>query len=422
MDVLLIVLAMIVLLLLQGFFSGAEIALVNSEKAKLRHRARQGHRSSKLALRMFEKPEIILSTTLVGTNIALVVLTVLATTLMFRFFGEAGELYAFLIFTPLILLLGEVVPKSVYQQQADELTPRIIHLLYGFWLLFFPAVLLFSCVARLAARLAGGTRPGPSLFAVREQLRAVLETVEGAANIDVFDRTRIRNVIRFGELAAGDVMIPAREMTAIDAGHSIADAMSLVRRSGYTHIPVFEGARNNVVGTISMTVWDLMNPELTKDSLAELIEPAYYVSEEQPVAELLPVLRAREDQCAIVVDEFGTAIGLITADRILESVVGNVEVGKAREAHGMSEKPRYETVGEDVYLMDARLPISDANDVLGTNIAGRAAHTIGGLMMERLHHVPREGEHIEESGFLFTVEQATDRAITSVRVERAARA
>ena len=125
MDILLIILIMIVLLLLQGFFSGSDIALVHADRLKLQHLARQGNQAASRVMKLFHKPEVLLGTTLVGTNLSLVILTSLCTLLMIRFFGENGDLYAFLIYTPLFLIIGEVVPKSVYQQKVNTGARRI---------------------------------------------------------------------------------------------------------------------------------------------------------------------------------------------------------------------------------------------------------------------------------------------------------
>ena len=148
MDALLIILAMVLLLLLEGFFSGSEMALVNADKIRLHAKANQGHRGAKLVLQMFERPDVLLATTLVGTNISVVALTTLGTLTMIRLFGERGDLYAFLIFTPLLLTLGEIVPKSVYQQGANRLAPIVIHPLRLFKLLLYPVIAVFSLVAR----------------------------------------------------------------------------------------------------------------------------------------------------------------------------------------------------------------------------------------------------------------------------------
>lgn len=408
---------LIVLLVLQGFFSGSEIAIVNCDRNKLRHRAKSGDAGSALALRLLERPEVVLSTTLVGTNVALVLLTAIATTATIAAVGDSGDLYATLILIPVTLILGEVVPKSVFQQQADELTPKIIYPLYAFYILFFPLVFVFSRVARLAARVFGQGDPGSGIFPVRAQLRAILDMAEGGATVDVFDRTRIRNVVRFGEIVAGDVMLPATEMTAVDTRADLEALLDLLRRTGDVHVPVYDSKRSQVTGLVSLSVWEMKNIRDSAQPLDELVKPALFVPSQQPLVELLPILRNREDQSAIVVDEYGSAIGLVTVDIILETVVGQVGVGSLGEDPKVKTWPGYEALGNDAYLLDARMPVADVNELLGTNLYMSEARTIGGLIVARLKHVPTAGESIEDNGYAFEVEKATDRTILKVRAK-----
>jgi putative hemolysin len=325
MEILYVLLAMVILLLFKGFFSGSEIALVNSDKIRLHHKANQGHNGAKLILRLFKTPDVILGTTLVGTNISTVVLTTLGTLLMIRYFGERGDLYAFLVYTPLFLIIGEIVPKSVYQQKSDMLAPIIIYPLRVFSLVFAPIIFIFSRVGRLSARLIGGGKSDQSVFITRELVRSVVEMAERGSNVDAFDRGRIKRVIRFADTTLGEAMIPVAEMTAVNRNQSTAEAINLVRRRGYNRLPIYEGNISNVFGIVTLTTWD---------------------------------------------------------------------------------------------LMDSRFPISETNDVLGTSLPATESHTIGGLVMARLRHIPREGEFIEEAGYRFTVEKATERSVVKLRVER----
>lgn len=417
MDLLLIIVAMVVLLLLKGFFSGSEIALVNSDKLKLHHKAKQGHRGAQQVLKLFKTPDVMLGTTLVGTNISTVVLVTLGTMLMIRYFGEMGELYAVLLFTPLFLVLGEIVPKSVYQQKSDEISPVIVYPLRFFSVLFYPLVFVFSRVARLCARLVGGGKTGQNVFITREQMRMVVEMADRGANVDVFDRVRIKRVIRFAETTVGEAMIPVAEMTAINRNRDTRSAITLVRRRGYNRLPVYSRNISNVVGVVTLTTWDLMDPGLAARPLEDLIKPAHYVSTYQTIDKLLPILRNREDHMAIVVDEFGSAVGMITMEDILEEVVGEIDVGYDFEEYLPRRRRIFEMLDEETYLMDARLPISEVNEVLGASLPIGESHTIGGLMMARLRHIPAEGESITESGFRFSVAEASDRAVLKLQVE-----
>lgn len=417
MDTLLILLAMVVLLVLKGFFSGSEIALVNADKLKLHAMANQGHRGAKLVLRLFHTPDVLLGTTLVGTNISTVVLTTLGTLLMIEHFGQHGDIYAFLVYTPLFLILGEIVPKSVYQQESDRVAPLVVYPLRAFSLLLYPVVFIFSRIARLAARIVGGGRTDQTVFMTREQIRTVVEMAERASNVDAFDRGRIRRVIRFADTTVGEAMIPMAEVTAISETRSTRHAIKVVRRRGYNRLPVYRGNISNIVGVITLTTWDLMDTGLSDRPLSDLVRDAHYVSPYQTIDELLPVLRARPDHMAIVVDEFGSAVGMITMEDILEEVVGEIDVGYDFDEYLPRRKRIFEMLDEEVYLMDSRLPISEANEALGVEIPAKEAHTIGGLVMARLRHIPAEGESIVEGGFRFTVEEATERTIVRLRVE-----
>jgi putative hemolysin len=419
MEFLIILLVMVLLLLLKGFFSGSEIALVNSDKFKLHHKANQGHRGAKLVLKLFETPDVLLGTTLVGTNIATIVLTTLGTMLMIRSFGQLGDLYAVLLFTPLFLVLGEIVPKSVFQQKSNEIAPIIVFPLRVFSFLFYPVVFIFSRVARLCARLVGGGKAEQNVFITREQIRMVVDMADRGANVDVFDRARIKRAIRFADTSVGEAMIPVAEITAINRNRDTRSAITLVRRRGYNRLPVYSRNISNLVGVITLTTWDLMDQELPDRPLEELIKPAHYVSPYQTIDQLLPILRNRDDHMAIVVNEFGSAIGMITMEDILEEVVGEIDVGYDFEEYLPRRKRIFEMLDEETYLMDARLPISEVNELLGTSLPAVESHTIGGLMMARLRHIPAEGESILESGFRFTVTEATDRAVVKLKVEPA---
>ncbi|MEE4185642.1 MAG: hemolysin family protein [Gammaproteobacteria bacterium] len=414
-----LLLTMPLLLLLQGFFSGAEIAIVNCDRAKLRHRAKQGDAGAQLALRLLEQPEVVLSTTLVGTNVALVSLTSLATAGIIGLVGHEGDILAVFLLVPVTLILGEIVPKSVFQQRADELTPRIIYPLYACSLLLFPVIFFFSRTARLVARMVGPGSKGNDLFVVREQVRAILDTAEGGATIDIFDAARIRNVVRFGECVAGDVMVPAAEMTVVNVDASMDEVARLLRDTEKNQIAVYSSQRTEVIGIVSATIWDTLAPGFKARELRDLIKPAYFVPVQQPLVDLLPVLRTRADQTAVVVDEYGSAVGLITVDDIVATVVGRAESGVGPEPADAAPAPRWEALDDGAFVMEARLTIAEVNDVLGTRIRGSEARTIGGLVLARLRHVPGPGEAITEAGYRFTVIEATERTVAKLRVTEA---
>jgi CBS domain containing-hemolysin-like protein len=418
MTVLGLILLLVLLLLLKGFFSGSEIALVNSDKVKLTARANQGDRGSKEVLELFKTPDVMLGTTLVGTNIATVALTTIVTLLFVGAFGDKGEFIAFLVFTPILLILGEIVPKSIFQQKSDQFAPLAIFPLKIFSIIFYPIIFVFSRIARFLARLLGSGKVEQNFFMTREQIRSVVEMTERTSSVDAFDRGRIRRVIRFGDTTVGEAMIPIAEVTTINQTRGILRAIATVRRKGFNRLPVYKGNMSNIIGIATLTTWDLMNRETADKKLEEFVRPAQYVLQFQTIDELLPILRQREDHMAVVVDEFGSAIGIITMEDIVEEVVGDIDVGYDFEEYLPRRKREIERLDNETYLVDSRLSVSELNELLEISLNTKAAHTIGGLVMTQLGHIPEMGEFMTEQGYKFSVDDRTDKAILRLKVER----
>ncbi|RRQ21578.1 hemolysin family protein [Thiohalobacter thiocyanaticus] len=421
METFIILLAMVLLLLLEGFFSGSEIALVHAEKVRLHAEANKGNRGARLVLDMFQRPDILLTTTLVGTNISVVTLTTLGTLLMIRLFGEYGDIYGVLIYAPLFLIIGEIVPKSVYQQHADHLAPRVIYPLRVFKILLYPVILTFSSFARLAARLAGENLSEKHLFITRQQIGSIVEMANRSAHVGVFDKERISRAVRFADTSVGDAMRPVAELVAVDGDNGdMREAFRLVGKYGYNRLPVYQGNIGNIIGILTLTVWDLMEGSKREQPLPDLVQPALYVSPLQNVVALMPQLKEREDSMAIVVDEFGSAIGMITMEDIMEEVVGEIRVGYDFDEYRPRRRAHYRRLGDGSYEVDSRLSVGDVNELLDTDLPTSEAHTIGGLVEARLRHIPAVGESITREGWTFTVTEASERAVVKLRISTAA--
>jgi len=286
-----------------------------------------------------------------------------------------------------------------------------------FSIIFYPVIIVFSRIARLLARVLGGGKVEQNLFMTREQIRSVVEMSERTSSIDAFDRGRIRRVIRFSDTTVGEAMIPISEVTAIDSKRSIMRAIATVRRRGYNRLPVYKGNISNITGIATLTTWDLMEKSTTQKTLDDLTKPAHYVLQLQTIDELLPILRQREDHMAVVVDEYGSATGIITMEDIVEEVVGDIDVGYDFEEYLPRRKRAMETLEDDSYLVDSRLSVSEVNDLLEINLNTKASYTIGGLVMNELGHIPDYGESMTEQGYKFSVQERTDKAILKLKIE-----
>ncbi|MCP3671283.1 MAG: HlyC/CorC family transporter [Gammaproteobacteria bacterium] len=405
-------------LILKAFFSGSEIAMVNSDKLKLRHKAKIGDRGANLVLKLFKKPDVILGTTLVGTSLATVIISTLGALIFIDLFGASGDLISILVLTPILLIVGEVVPKSVFQQNADTIVTRLIYALRFFSYLFYPVIFIFSRVARFVTRIVGGGAEPQNMFITREELRVLLDVTETAASPSTIDRKRIRRIIRFADTTVGEAMIPLADVVGFNEIRDMQEAVRRVIKHGYNRLPVYSGNITNVNGVLTLNTWDLMQPELMQQPVSDYVSQALYLSPKQTLDRALPQLQARKDHLAIVVDEFGSAIGILTMEDVFEEVVGEIDVGYDFDEYQPKRKIYIEHESENSHLMSGRTPISEVNDILHVHFPVEEAHTIGGLIVSRIRNIPVEGDTIEEHGYRLTVLEADSRSVVKVRVER----
>ncbi|MCU7835674.1 MAG: hemolysin family protein [gamma proteobacterium symbiont of Taylorina sp.] len=405
-------------LILKGFFSGSEIAMVNSDKLKLRHQAKMGNKGARLVLKLFKKPDMILGTTLVGTNIATVVISTLGALLFIDLFGASGDLISVLILTPILLIFGEVVPKSVFQQKADTLVTIIIYVLRFFSYVFYPLIIIFSTVARFAAKIVGGGETPQNMFITREEIRVLLDLSESTSDPSTIDRKRIRRIIRFADTTVGEAMIPLADVVGFNETRDMKEAIRVVIQYGFNRLPVYSGNITNVKGMLTLSTWDLMELDLENQSLSDYIIPTLYLSPKQTIDQALPQLQARDDHMAVVVDEYGSAVGILTMEDVFEEVVGEIDVGYDFDEYNPKQRVYIIHENENSHLMGGRMPISEINDILYVKLPVEEAHTIGGFITSRLRTIPQIGDIVEEQGYRLTVLEADERTVIKVRFER----
>ncbi len=417
MELLLQLLVILIFLVLKGFFSGSELAMVNSDKIHLRHQARLGDPGAKLVLNLFRTPDVMLGTTLVGTNIATVTITTMGTLIFVHLLGDIGDLVSVLVFTPFLLIFGEIVPKSIFQQKADAIAVKIIYPLRFFSYLFYPVIFVFSRVARVAARLFGGATSGQSGFISKDELRVLIDLSETSSDSAATSKQRIRRIFRFADTTVGEVMTPLAEVVGFNETREMGEAVRRVWASGFNRLPVFRGNITNVTGVMTLSTWDLLLPDIEQRAVEDFVKPALYLTPKQSLDQVLPLLRARADHMAIVVDEFGSAIGILSMEDIFEEVVGTVDSGYDFDTM-KTRRVTIESESDDTHLISGRAPISELNDSLKLNLPVGEAHTLAGFLINRLRHIPEVGDTVLEQGYRYTVTEADARSVTKVRVER----
>lgn len=419
MIVLLTLLLMAALLLLKGFFSGSEIALVSADRVRLRHRAAEGNAGAKLALRLLGDPPRLLTTTLLGGNIASIALGTIGTLLMVGLLAGRGELAALILFTPLFLIFGEIVPKSVHQQRADTLTPLVAYPLAWLQTVLASLVWLFSHIAKLATRLISGrTDEGDG---VRDQFLATVQMAERTNTIEAFSRGQVRRVLRYAQMTAAEAMWPLSDVRCLERTTAMSALVELRRETGQRLIPLFDGTPTNLSAIAIIESWDILDRDICAQPVERFMVPVKYAPQLQRVSEIIKLLQTETNLTVIVVDELGNAVGLITLNLLVRRTLG-AQTNPLTDRRAADTEQILWTQPDGSYLLDARLPIVKVNEALDVSLSTLTQNTIGGFALAQFGRLPDVGESFSAEGYTFTVAEANERAILQMTASPDARA
>jgi putative hemolysin len=394
--------------LLEGFFSGTEIAMVSLDRARVKARAEQGSRGCAKLEAVLKKPEKFFSTTLLGTNIFEVLSNAIATFLIISYLSVDYKYLTILIMTPVILVLGEIVPKTIYRYHAELIAPYLVYPLKIASLIFYPVVLGLTGVTALFVKLFGieGTRLKP--HATREDLENYLAMWNLDSGLRTAEKKIVERIFDFTETEVEDIMIPLINVTALEIGDGIDEAIRLAQKTGYSRIPVYSEEAYNILGIVH--AFDLLTAPIQTQSLKDIMRPAPYVPNTAPVDELLKQLRTQGNSIAIVVNEYGGTIGIVTIEDILEEVVGEIYDEYDKEEHFFVQVER------NRYLVNARMEIDELNDHLNLEIPKDDYETVAGFLLKHLERIPRVGERFEFEDLHFTITKADKRSIKEVSI------
>ena len=401
-------------LLLEAFFSGAELALISADKVQLRHRAESAKpRRRKLILSFLEEPGELISAALTGTNICVVLSTVTATVTLLPLYPQQAELISLAVLTPLVLIFGEIVPKSIFQHYADRMAPRLISMLEVFRLLFLPAVAIGRYFSGLVLRAFGLDTHRARM--TRDELRLLIKLPSrpGRDRITVEEQKMISRLFDFSETTAEDVMLHLSEVTALPLTATVKEAASEIAVQGHTRLPIYRERVDQIEGIVHS--FDVLRAERAV-GLEQLMRPAIFVPENQPAVDTLVSLQREGQHMAVVVDEYGGAIGVITIDDILEEIVG--EIPDEFDDDDAGDQIRREPGGS--FLVSGRVDVSRVNSACKLTLPESDDYeTIAGLVIDHVKSIPPVGKWIDVGKYRITVTQASDRAVDEVRIQSA---
>ncbi|MFQ5815388.1 MAG: hemolysin family protein [Candidatus Hydrothermarchaeaceae archaeon] len=402
-------LALGLLLFLSAFFSGSETALVSLNKIRIKRLAEEGNGNAIIVEELLEYPNRLLATVLVGNNVVNIAAAAIATSMAISTFHSWGVGIATGVMTLLVLVFGEMTPKSLAATNAERISLMVARPISLLVKVFYPLVKVLVTITKPLIRLLGGDIRLHRLFTA-EEFKIMVEVGEKEGVIEEEEKEMIHGIIEFGETEAKEVMAPRIDIVGVESTSAIGEANDLVLKSGYSKIPVYEDSIDNIIGILHAK--DLLKAVEEKKSIKKIMRRVYYVPETKKLDELLREMRERKTQIAIVVDEYGGTAGLVTAEDIVEEIVGEIM------DEFDTEEITIQRIDEKTALVDARVNIGDLNDDLDLNLPEEEFDTIGGLIFNTLGKIPITGEMVEINDVTLTVEKMRGRRITKVRLTK----
>ncbi len=402
--------AIIVLVAFSAYFSATETAFTSLNRIRLKTRADDGDRRAERVLELAEQYDRLLSTILIGNNIVNITATTLSTVLFVRLCGaQAGPTISTVVLTAVILIFGEISPKSLAKETPETWAMFAAPLLRALMVLLTPLNFLFSCWKKLLNKIF---RHGQAQGITEEELVGMVDQAEDEGGLDEHEGDLIRNAIGFSDLTAGDILTPRVDITAVDETCTMEELSAEFVSSGYSRIPVYRESVDDIVGLIHEKDFYAARARGESD-LSKLRTPVIYTTAGTTLPVLLRILQKNKVHMAIVVDEYGGTEGLVTLEDILERLVGEIW----DEHDEVVELFRKQEDGS--WLVDCSADLDELYDLFSVKGSCEAV-TVSGWVLEQMGHLPREGETFSAEGLDVTVTKVAQRRVLEIRVAKAA--
>lgn len=400
----------ILLLSLSAFFSSAETALTTVSKMRIRTLAEAGDKKAITLMKVIENPGKMLSMILVGNNIVNLSASSMMTTLTMELFGSKAVGVATGVLTLLILVFGEITPKTMATLNAERLSLAYAGIVYWLMRLLTPVIFLvnkLSTAVMFLLRVDPNKKPDAI---TEDELRTIVEVSHEEGVIESEEKKMINNVFDFGDAVARDVMVPRIDMVMVDVNATYKELIELFRKERFTRIPVYENSTDNVIGIINVKDF-LLYDNAQKFSLRDLLRQPLYTYEYKKTAELMVEMRKTSNNIIIVLDEYGATAGLITLEDMLEEIVGDI-----RDEYDEDEEDEVKEIAPNEYLVSGSAKLDDLNDRLDLELESEDYDSIGGLVIGLLEHLPEEGEAVDCGNIRLVVEHVEKNRIDKIRL------
>ena len=406
-KILLEIVLLIALLFLSALFSSAETAFTHIDLLKIKHLVSSGNKRAKTLEKLKDNSEKTLTTILIGNNLVNISASSIATSLAIDFFGNKGVGIAVGVMTFLILVFGEITPKSYAIRKAESLALFVAPLFDFLSKIFYPISLAFTGISNL---FLGKSVKNTPMF-TEDEIKTLIDVSGEEGTIEEDEKEMITSIFEFGDTRVKEIMIPRVDMVCVEAEEGMKEVLAKAIKRGYSRFPVYKDEIDNIVGILYIK--DLL--KYLKDgnfnvSADKIKREAYFIPETKRADDLLREMQKKRVHMAIVIGEYGAVIGLVTLEDLIEEIVGEIfdEYDVAKDEITYLDK--------NTAIVDARLPIDELNEKMNLQLPSDPFDTLAGFMMEYLDKVPEEGEEVEYDGNKFIIEKMDEKKISKVRI------
>lgn len=381
-------LILIMLLILSGFFSSAETAFTTVSNIKIRTLIEQGNKKAILVAKINDNKSKMLSAILIGNNLVNIIASSLSTILAQKMFGEFAISIATGLLTILVLIFGEITPKTLATIHALKLSLAYSKVIYGLMFILTPVIFVINFLANFLMKIIGIDPNTKSSSMTETELRTIVDVSHEEGVIEQEERQMINNVFDFGDAVASDVMVPKIDMTMADINSTYDELIKIFRSERFTRIPIYQDTTDNVIGIINMKDLLLYNHESIFD-IRNYLRSAFFTYETKKISELMMEMKKTSVNIVIVLDEYGVTSGLITLEDLLEEIVGEIH-----DEYDSDEEDEIKEISANKYKIEGHIKITDLNDRLNLSLSSDKYDSLGGLIIERLDRFPNPGDKI----------------------------
>jgi magnesium and cobalt exporter, CNNM family len=408
-------LVVFICLLLSAFFAGSETALIASSRASMARLEKHGNRDAAIVNRLLDARERLIGALLFGNNAVNIAASSLATGVLLAWFGDVGVLYATVVMTIVVVVFAEVLPKTAAINAPDRIALLVARPMNWVVRLFGPILMAIEAIVRWLLKWIG-IRVGENqpILSAHEELRGTVDLLHREGGVEKLDRDMFGGLLDLRDLEVSDVMIHRTEMVMVCADDPPEEIIRAVLAAQFTRLPLWRDKPENIVGVLHAK--DLLRAiqnaegDLTKVDPVAIALPPWFVPDIRPLSEQLKAFRRRKTHFALVVDEYGEVMGLVTLEDILEEIVGDISDEHDIEVPGVRQQP------DGAVTVEGSVPIRDLNRVMDWHLPDEEATTVAGLVIHEARSIPEPGQTFTFHGFRFRVLRRHRNRITALRI------